>query len=124
MLRLTLHSAEERGLPSTRAHESLCLVSSVGAKLNPRRKGGLLFAEGKVGLLRPSNTRVLRDDRGPACPRCRRGTEVREHARITAELLRKPFYYRRWYYCTNPHCDTRQILHDYFKVKNKRHRKY
>ena len=39
--------------------------------------------------------------------------------RITPELRRNPFYFRRWYYCTNPTCDTRVIVDNTFKVKRK-----
>ena len=67
-------------------------------------------------LPRSGNTRVVSGVRGVACPRCRRATEVREHVRVTAELRRKTFYFRRWYYCPNPNCDTRHIVHDAFRV--------
>ena len=117
MLRLTLRRSKGnrvRGLSGASAW------SAAWGLMYPRRKGSLLSTEeDEMGLLRPSNTRVLRGVRGPACPRCRRATEVREHIRVTAELHRKPFYFRRWYYCTNPTCDTRVIVDNTLKVKRK-----
>ena len=74
-----------------------------------------------MGLPRSGNTRVVPGIRGIACPRCRRATEVREHIRITPELRRKPFYFRRRYYCTTPRCDTRLIVKNEFRVENSQH---
>lgn len=73
-----------------------------------------------MGLPRSANTRVVAGARGPVCPRCRRATEVREHLWITSELRRKPFYFSRWYYCTNPVCSTRLIVHTAFRVENRK----
>ena len=47
---------------------------------------------------------------GPLCHRCGQATEVREHAAITDKELRRPFYYLRWYNCTNPDCATTLIM--------------
>lgn len=71
-------------------------------------------------LSRSENTRVVPGIHGVACPRCRRVTEVREHMRITPELRRKPFYFRRWFYCTNLRCDTRLIVQGEFRVENRK----
>ena len=43
---------------------------------------------------------------GPACPRCGKPSQVREHREITEKELRRPFYYLRWFYCRNTRCQT------------------
>jgi hypothetical protein len=53
---------------------------------------------------------------GDPCPRCGQLTEVREHRSVTAKLLRQPFYYSRWFYCTNPSCRTTLIMPEHFRV--------
>jgi hypothetical protein len=53
---------------------------------------------------------------GPACPRCRRPTQIREHRSITAKHLRQPFYYTRWYRCMHRDCATTLIMPERFKV--------
>jgi hypothetical protein len=55
---------------------------------------------------------------GCPCPRCGRATEIREHRYITAKELRKPYYYRRWYFCRNPNCRTSIIVLPEFRVFN------
>jgi hypothetical protein len=53
---------------------------------------------------------------GPPCPRCKRATEVREHRVIGEKQLRAPFYYSRWYRCTNAECPTTLIMPNEFRV--------
>jgi hypothetical protein len=53
---------------------------------------------------------------GIACPRCNLPTEERVHASITEKMLRQPFYYRRWFYCTNKTCKTTMIMRDEDRV--------
>lgn len=61
------------------------------------------------------NTEVA-DRIGPPCPRCGHDTQVRVHKRITDKLLRQPFYYSEWYYCSNKRCRTSLLMPDKFKV--------
>ena len=37
-------------------------------------------------------------------------TEVRGHKRVTEGMLRQPFYYSKWFYCTNRQCKTTLIM--------------
>jgi hypothetical protein len=53
---------------------------------------------------------------GDPCPRCGQPTEIRSHASLTAKHLAQPFYYSRWFYCTNRDCVTKQIVPDRFRV--------
>jgi hypothetical protein len=61
-------------------------------------------------------TRVIPGERGDPCPRCGRSTEVREHVEITPKHLLQPWYYSRWFYCTNPKCKTTMIMPDLYRV--------
>ena len=38
---------------------------------------------------------------GDPCPRCGMPMEIREHNGVGDKQLRKPFYYARWFCCTN-----------------------
>lgn len=60
---------------------------------------------------------------GDPCPRCDFPTEIRVHVEVTDKHLRQPFYYTRWFYCTNPRCRTRQIMPDRYIVWNERLRR-
>ena len=42
---------------------------------------------------------VVVTENGPACPRCGRPMQVREHDRIREKQLQQPFYYSRWFCC-------------------------
>lgn len=53
---------------------------------------------------------------GDPCPRCKRPTEIREHAFITSKHLSQPYYYSRWFNCTNRRCRTTVIMPDRFRV--------
>jgi len=53
---------------------------------------------------------------GPACPTCGGPTQIREHRQITADLVVKPCYFRRWFCCVNRRCKTKLIMRDEFKV--------
>jgi hypothetical protein len=61
------------------------------------------------------NVKIVGQD-GPNCPRCERPTEIREHAFITTKMLQQPFYYSRWYNCTNKGCITTLIMPKEFMV--------
>lgn len=53
---------------------------------------------------------------GDPCPRCDRPTQIREHTFVSEKHLRQPFYYSRWFYCTNKHCRTGPVMPARFKV--------
>lgn len=55
---------------------------------------------------------------GDACPRCGRPTQIREHRLIGDKQLRQPFYYSRWFNCTNKRCRTTLVMPPRFKVDN------
>jgi hypothetical protein len=55
---------------------------------------------------------------GDPCPRCGKPTEIREHTEIGERELRRPFYYSRWFNCTNKRCKTTLIMPERFKVLN------
>ena len=57
--------------------------------------------------------------KGPPCPRCGHSTQIREHGRIGEKELQRPFYYRRWFYCTNKDCKTTTYMREEFKVCSK-----
>jgi hypothetical protein len=59
---------------------------------------------------------VIVPGQGIACPRCNRPTQVRKHAALGERQLRAPFYYRRWFFCTNPTCQTTMIMRDEDRV--------
>jgi hypothetical protein len=44
---------------------------------------------------------IVLSGEGPACPRCGRPMQIREHDRIRPKQLRKAYYYRRWFYCAH-----------------------
>jgi hypothetical protein len=70
------------------------------------------------GQRRRQSNRVVLPGAGPACPRCGRPMQIREHRDITAELLRKPYYFSRWYRCMHRDCKTTLVTPDEFKVYN------
>lgn len=53
---------------------------------------------------------------GDICQRCKQATQIREHIEVTAKHLRQPFYYSRWFKCTNGKCQTTQIMPERFKI--------
>jgi hypothetical protein len=61
---------------------------------------------------------VVTSDKGPACPRCGRPMQIREHDRIRPKQLRQPFYYRRWFRCMHKDCKTTLVMYEEFKVWN------
>jgi hypothetical protein len=44
------------------------------------------------------------------------GCQIREHVSITDKHLAQPFYYSRWFNCTNPTCKTTLVMPDRFRV--------
>src|SRR5215472_13651693 len=65
------------------------------------------------------NRRIVDHD-GPACPRCRRPLQVREHVEITQRELARSAYYRRWFYCSYPDCRTTTVMFDEDRVSNRK----
>jgi hypothetical protein len=61
-------------------------------------------------------SRVVDGELGDACPRCGHATEVREHKEITDRQLRQPYYFARWFHCTNVRCRTTLIMPDRYRV--------
>lgn len=53
---------------------------------------------------------------GDMCHRCGQPTQIREHKEITAKQLNQPFYYSRWFNCTNPQCKTTLIMPERYRV--------
>jgi hypothetical protein len=51
---------------------------------------------------------------GPKCPRCNKPTQIRQHQRIGPKQLRRPFYFRRWFFCMNMDCRTTLVMRDEF----------
>jgi hypothetical protein len=41
---------------------------------------------------------------------------VHEHVEVTPKHLRQPWYYAKWFYCTNPKCKTTMIMPDRYRV--------
>ena len=61
---------------------------------------------------------IVVSEKGPACPRCGRPMQIREHDCIRAKHLRQPYYYRRWYRCAHSGCNTTTVTRDELKVWN------
>jgi hypothetical protein len=47
---------------------------------------------------------------GDPCPRCGQPTQIREHKAVADRELARPFYYSRWFNCTNASCKTTLIM--------------
>jgi hypothetical protein len=69
-------------------------------------------------MSKKGKNRQIVDGEGDPCPRCGQPTEIREHKAITEKELRRPFYYSRWFNCTNPHCKTTLIVPERYVVWN------
>ena len=59
---------------------------------------------------------VDRSRRRPAMSDVRSTAQIREHRQITADLVAKPYYFRRWFCCVNRRCKTKLVMRDEFKV--------
>jgi len=64
-----------------------------------------------------SANRVCEPGKGVRC-HCGWISELRYHREITPKLLGQPFYYSRWYQCTNPDCKTTTFMEEKDKVVN------
>jgi hypothetical protein len=63
-------------------------------------------------------THVVVGSSGDPCPRCGRHTEVRQHPSVTDKQLRRPFYFRQWFYCRNRRCKTTVVVLPEYRVFN------
>ena len=71
---------------------------------------------GPMRLSGKNKTYVVVSETGIPCPSCGWPTQVRRHPATTEALRRKAFYFKRWFYCLNGGCRTRQIIRNEFKV--------
>jgi hypothetical protein len=69
----------------------------------------------------PKKTIIVAGD-GDPCPRCARPTQIREHVAVTDKQLAKPYYFSRWFVCTNADCKTTLIMAERFRVVNDQER--
>lgn len=86
-------------------------------KLRKRRRGRKV--KGRV----PPRVRryaVIGDD-GDPCPRCEMPTQIRQHIEITEKHLNQPYYYSRWFFCTNQRCRTTLVMPSRYIVWNEGH---
>ncbi len=60
--------------------------------------------------------RIETDEDGLPCPRCGNISIVREHIEITGKLLSQPFYYSKWFKCSNKHCKTDIFYDEIYRV--------
>ncbi len=60
--------------------------------------------------------RIETDEDGLPCPRCGNISIVREHIEITGKLLSKPYYYSKWFKCSNRHCKTDIFYDETYRV--------
>lgn len=67
---------------------------------------------------RKSNAILVGTD-GPACPRCHHRTAIFEHSIVDQRLLKQACYYKRWYLCRNPDCQTTLIMPNEHRVWSK-----
>jgi hypothetical protein len=59
---------------------------------------------------------------GDPCQTCGQPTQIREHDAIREKHLAQPYYFTRWFNCTNPKCRTNIQHRDRYKVWNKHER--
>lgn len=58
------------------------------------------------------------DEKGEPCPTCNKPSQTREHKEVKMKQLRQPYYFTRWFYCTNKSCKTKMFMLDKYKVWN------
>jgi len=70
-------------------------------------------------MSRPKRKRyVVFPGMGDPCPKCCQPTQIREHEAVLEKHLRQPFYFRRWFHCTNPKCQVQMYCVERFKIHN------
>lgn len=62
--------------------------------------------------------RIIETEKEYLCDKCCNPLQVREHKVITQKQLNQPFYYSKWYTCTNKDCKTTQIMPKKYIVWN------
>ena len=55
---------------------------------------------------------------GDPCPRCGMAMAIYEHPQVTRHERVRPFYYSRWFRCTNAECKTTTVMPDRYRVWN------
>lgn len=59
------------------------------------------------------------DGDGDPCPRCSQPTQIREHSQLLEKhTVSQPFYYSRWFCCTNLDCVTTLVMPERYRVWN------
>ena len=101
-----------------RSGETLRKISKRVAIL--ARKKGVRFRQELISAGASSedrrNMRIVPGD-GDPCPRCGQPTQIREHKVIAERESARPFYYSRWFNCTNASCKTTLIMPSRYTVK-------
>jgi hypothetical protein len=59
------------------------------------------------------------EEPGLPCPRCKMPTQVREHAVLREKHFRQPYYFSKWYFCTNRDCAVQTHMSEKYKVWNR-----
>ena len=65
-----------------------------------------------------SDAEPLPDADGEPCPRCGIPMRAFKHRQITERQLQQPFYYARWFKCTQPSCKTTIVQHNADRIWN------
>ena len=60
--------------------------------------------------------RVVPGD-GDPCPRCGVPMQIREYNNLTNKDLHRPYFYTRWFCCTNKSCPTTLVMPERYKVR-------
>jgi hypothetical protein len=60
--------------------------------------------------------RVVPGD-GDPCPRCGVPMQIREYNNLTDKHLHRPYFYTRWFCCTNKSCRTTLVMPERYKVR-------
>jgi hypothetical protein len=121
--RLVTDAAEQwlarHGGPSLRTGKQEWKHIRKSKKARRKREDARLRREGMLPKqLEVPRGRVAIGLDGPKCPRCNKPTQIRQHQRIGLKQLRRPFYFRRWFFCMNMDCRTTLVMRDEFKVWN------
>jgi hypothetical protein len=69
-------------------------------------------------LAKGQKNRVVVPGDGDPCPRCRQPMRIFEHRQIGRKQRAQPFYYRRWFRCTNEACQTTLVMPECYRVWN------
>jgi hypothetical protein len=101
-----------------RSRETLSKITKRVAIL--ARKKGVRFRQERISAGATFEARrkfrIVPGD-GDPCPRCGQPTQIREHKVINERELTRPFYYSRWFNCTNASCKTTLIMPSRYIVR-------